>query len=131
MKKNYLCDKQADKFEIVVGKTLLELAKELKTMPLEQVAEWFTQPSGLGELLDQKISVEGGSFKPPEELHDIEDEVTYITTGYGGGRKPEDHFNAFKDFVNANSNRLVAIEIVVQNTLGLNPPELKGACGRA
>jgi len=124
VKKNYLSDEQADKFETIVGKPPSEFAKELKTMPLEKVAEWFTQNPGLGELLDAKVT--GGSgFRPPVVLHDGDDEVTHTNTGYGEGQKPEDYLNAFKAFVNANSNRLVAIQTVVQKPWGLTRQSLK------
>jgi type I restriction enzyme R subunit len=79
----------------------------------------------LGELLDNKLTGAGVGFKPPVVLHDGEDEVTQITTGYGDGQKPEDYLNAFKDFVNANSNRLIAIQTVVQKPWALTRQSLK------
>jgi type I restriction enzyme R subunit len=39
VKKNYLTDEQADQFETIVGKPPQDFAKELKTMPLEKIAE--------------------------------------------------------------------------------------------
>lgn len=76
-------------------------------MPVEKVAEWFTLHPGLGELLDEKIK--GGSGGNPLYISDHSDEVTHITTGYGEGQKPEDYLRSFNDFVNTNSNRLLAI----------------------
>jgi type I restriction enzyme R subunit len=124
VKKNFFTDEQTGKFEIIVGKPPAEFAKELKTMPLQQVAQWFTNHPGLGELLDAKTTGTG-SFKPPVVLHDGEDEVTNITTGYGEGQKPQDYLNAFKDFINANSNRLLAIQTVVNKPWGLSRQSLK------
>ena len=124
VKKNFLTDEQSDKFETIVGQPPGEFAKELKAMPLEKVAEWFTQHPGLGELLDQKLS-SGGEVKPPVVIHEGEDEVTQITTGYGDGQKPEDYLNAFKDFVNANSNRLIAIKTVINKPWTLTRQSLK------
>ncbi len=124
VKKNYLRDKQADKFETIVGKAPQDFAKELKAMPLQDIAQWFVNHPGLGELLDSKASG-NGIFKPPMVVHDGEDEVTHITTGYGEGQKPEDYLNAFKDFVNANSNRLIAIQTVVQKPWELSRQSLK------
>lgn len=124
VKKNFLTDEQTGKFEIIVGKPPADFAKELKTMPLQQVAQWFTNHPGLGELLDAKTT--GGSgFKPPVVIHDGEDQVTNITTGYGEGQKPQDYLNAFKDFINANSNRLLAIQTVVNKPWGLSRQSLK------
>ncbi|MGJ0485198.1 MAG: type I restriction-modification system endonuclease [Methylomicrobium sp.] len=124
VKKNFLTDEQAGKFEIIVGKPPAEFAKELKTMPLQQVAQWFTNHPGLGELLDAKTTG-NGSFKPPVVLHDGEDEVTNITTGYGEGQKPQDYLSAFKDFINANRNRLLAIQTVVNKPWSLSRQSLK------
>lgn len=124
VKKNYLTDSQADKFEIIVGQSPTDFAKKLKTMPLEKVAEWFTNHPGLGEILDQKVTGNGG-FKPPMVIHDGEDEITQTTTGYGEGQKPEDYLNAFNDFVNANSNRLIAIQTVINKPWALSRQSLK------
>lgn len=124
VKKNYLTDDQTEKFETIVGKPPTEFAKELKSMSLEKVAEWFTNNPSLGELLDQKVTG-NGSFKPPIVIHDGEDEVTHATTGYGEGQKPEDYLNAFNKFVNANSNRLVAIQTVVNRPWALSRKDLK------
>tara|TARA_R110002167_G_scaffold159918_2_gene355645 strand:+ start:95 stop:3505 length:3411 start_codon:yes stop_codon:yes gene_type:complete len=124
VKKNFLSDEQADKFETIVGKPPKEFAKELKTMPLQDVAQWFVNHPGLGELLDSKTN-DNGLFKPPVVLHDGDDEVTNITTGYGDGQKPEDYLSAFKDFVSANSNRLIAIQTVVQKPWELTRQSLK------
>lgn len=124
VKKNYLTDEQADAFETIVGKPPQDFARELKAMPLQDIAEWFINNPGLGELLDSKTSG-NGLFKPPVVLHDGEDEVTNITTGYGDGQKPEDYLSAFKDFINANSNRLIAIQTVVQKPWALTRQSLK------
>jgi len=124
VKKNFLSDDQAEKFETIVGKSPTEFAKELKTMPLEKMAEWFTNNPSLGEILDQKIISTGG-FKPSMVIHEGEDEVTHTTTGYGEGQKPEDYLNAFKSFVNANSNRLIAIQTVINKPWALSRQSLK------
>jgi len=47
-------------------------------------------------------------------FHDGADEVTQVTTGYGDGPKPEDYLNAFNTFINANSNRMAAIQTIVK-----------------
>ncbi len=124
VKKQFLTDEQADKFETIVGQSPAEFAKQLKTMPLDQVAQWFTRHPGLGELLDAKTTGNGG-FTPPVVIHEGEDQVTQITTGYGEGQKPQDYLNAFKDFINANSNRLAAIQTVINKPWGLSRQSLK------
>lgn len=124
VKKNFLTEEQTDKFETIVGKPPGLFAKELKNMPLEQVAKWFTNNPGLGEILDAKITG-GNGTKPPVVLHTGDDQVTTIATGYGDGQKPEDYLNSFKDFVNANSNRMLAIQTVVKSPWALTRKSLK------
>ncbi|BEV07298.1 type I restriction-modification system endonuclease [Methylophilus sp. DW102] len=124
VKKNFLTDEQASKFETIVGQSPSDFAKTLKAMSLEQVAEWFTNNPSLAEILDQKATG-NSSFKSQVVIHDGEDQVTQITTGYGEGQKPEDYLNAFKDFVNANSNRLIAIQTVINKPWALTRQSLK------
>lgn len=123
-KKRHLSDIQADNFERIVGKPPQEFAQELKAMKLEDVAQWFTNHPGLGELLDMKVTG-GGSTTKPIVLSEHQDEITDITHGYGDGQKPEDHLQSFSDFVNANSNRLVAIQTVIQKPWELTRQSLK------
>ncbi|WP_022952140.1 type I restriction-modification system endonuclease [Leucothrix mucor] len=123
VKKNYLSDNQASQFETVAGETAEEFAKTLKNMPLEAVAEWFKEHPGLGEILDAKA--QGGSKRPDLVISHHEDEFTQTTTGYGDGQKPEDYLQAFTQFINANSNRMAALQVVVQRPWELSRQSLK------
>jgi len=123
-KKRHLSDMQTDNFERIVGKPPQEFAKELKAMPLEDVAQWFTNNPGLGELLDMRVTG-GGSGTKPIVISSHPDEVTNVTHGYGDGQKPEDYLRSFSDFINANSNRLIAIQTVIQKPWELTRKSLK------
>ena len=127
VKKNFLTDEQTDKFTTIAGQPPGDFIKELKAMSQESVAEWFTHHPGLGELLDQKAESgqSGGGIKTPLVIHEGEDAFTHTTTGYGEGQKPEDYLSAFKDFVNANSNRLLAIQTVINKPWSLSRKSLK------
>ena len=122
-KKRHLTDSQKDHFETIVGKSPQEFAEELKAMPLITTAEWFTNNPGLGELLDSRVT--GGGLRRPIVISEHEDEITDITHGYGDGQKPDDYLKAFKDFINANSNRLIAIQTVIQRPWELTRQSLK------
>jgi len=122
-KKRHLTDMQADNFERIVGKVPQAFAEELKALKLEQVAQWFIAHPGLGELLDMKVT--GGSGTRPVVISEHPDEITDITHGYGDGQKPEDYLKSFSDFVNANSNRLLAIQTVIQRPWELTRHSLK------
>ncbi|EKF9261417.1 type I restriction-modification system endonuclease [Vibrio cholerae] len=122
-KKNYLTPLQQDEFERIVGKPPKEFAKELKAMNTEDVASWFVSHPGLGELLDMKVL--GGSGRNKIVISDKPDDVTGTSTGYGSGQKPEDYLSSFAAFVNANSNRMVALQTVIQRPWELTRTDLK------
>jgi type I restriction enzyme R subunit len=122
-KKRHLTELQASNFERIVGKPPQEFAEELKAMKLENVADWFINHPGLGELLD--IKVLGGAGGTPIVFSEHQDEITQISHGYGDNQKPEDYLKAFSEFVNANSNRLVAIQTVIQRPWELTRQSLK------
>lgn len=121
-KRRHLSDEQQEKFESIAGKSPQEFAEELKEMPLNKVAEWFTNNPGLGEILDSRL---GGADVMPVVISDHEDEVVDVNTGYGDGQKPEDYLQAFNNFVNANSNRMVALQTVIQRPWELTRQSLK------
>ncbi|MEC4087193.1 type I restriction-modification system endonuclease [Pseudoalteromonas rubra] len=122
-KKNYLSPSQTQDFERIVGKPPKEFAAELKNMKLSDVADWFVQHPGLGELLDMKVSGAGGKSKIVISEH--ADEVIDTSTGYGSGQKPEDYLSSFNQFINANSNRMVAIQTVITRPWELTRDSLK------
>lgn len=122
-KKRYLSESQKGEFERIVGKSPQEFVQELKNMPVQSVADWFVNHPGLGELLDLRVKGQGGFNKIVVSEH--EDEVTNTSTGYGSGQKPQDYLTAFKLFVNANSNRMVAIQTVIQRPWELTRESLK------
>ncbi|BFM15459.1 type I restriction-modification system endonuclease [Maricurvus nonylphenolicus] len=124
VKKNYLSDEQTDTFETIVGQTPSDFAKQLKAMPLDDVASWFTQHPGLGELLDTRVKGAGRAANTVV-IHEGDDDFIKTTTGYGDGQKPEDYLNAFNSFVNANSNRMAAIQTVVNKPWELSRQSLK------
>jgi len=121
-KRRHLTEDQADKFEVIVGKSPEDFAEELKNMPLNKVADWFIRHPGLGEILDAKLTRTGTR---PVVISGHDDEVIDVSHGYGDGQKPEDYLQAFSDFVNANSNRMVALQTVIQRPWELTRRGLK------
>jgi hypothetical protein len=91
----------------------LQFKQEIEAMKREEVAQWFISHPGLGEWLDMRV-IGGGSGTKPIVISGHVDEIANITRGYGDGQKPDDYLKAFKDFINANSNRLVAIQTIIQ-----------------
>ncbi len=122
-KKNYLSPEQSTEFERIVGKPPQEFSQEIKKMGLQEVADWFINNPGLGELLDMKVSGMGSNSKIVISAHC--DEVTGTSTGYGSGQKPEDYLSSFNAFINANSNRMIALQTVLQRPWDLTRDDLK------
>lgn len=122
-KKRYLSETQTNEFERIFGKSPQDFAAEVKSMKPADVAAWFVSHPGLGELLDMKIKGTGGGTTIVISGH--EDEFIETTTGYGSAQKPEDYLNAFNAFINANSNRMVAIQTVIQRPWELTRDSLK------
>jgi type I restriction enzyme R subunit len=121
-KRRHLSPEKQDQFEAIVGQSPEDFAAELKAMKLEDIAQWFTQHPGLGEILDAKLS---GIGARPVVISHHDDEVIDVAHGYGEGQRPEDYLQAFTQFVNANSNRMAALQVVIQRPWELSRKSLK------
>ncbi|MFQ1607741.1 type I restriction-modification system endonuclease [Aeromonas veronii] len=124
VKKQHLTPGQLDAFQTIAGQSPTELTKYLKRLPLAEVADWFQHHPGLGAILDAKL-LGGGRLRPGLVIHEGEDTFIKTTKGYGDGQKPEDYLGAFKAFINANSNRLPALQVIVQRPWELDRQSLK------
>lgn len=120
-KKRHLTDDQAEMFEAVTGQSPDEFLDDLRIMRPEEAAQWFVNNPGLGEILDAKF----GSIIKPIVISDHDDEVVGVHHGYGDNVKPEDYLDAFAKFVNANSNRMPALQLVIQRPWELTRRSLK------
>ncbi len=98
-----------------------ELIAHLRAIPLAEVATWFTENPGLGEILDRKND---GPSQPifishhPDMLHDVE-------RGYGNATRPEDYLQEFKAFIESHSNDLPALITVVTRPRELTRKQLR------
>jgi type I restriction enzyme R subunit len=120
-KRRHLSPEQRHDFETIAGAPPEQFVQDLKAMSLVQVAEWFTNNPALGELLDARS---GGGGRP-QVVSSHEDEFTGIEHGYGTGQKPEDYLKAFEQFIRENSNRLPALQVVIQRPWELTRRDLK------
>ncbi len=66
-----------------------------------------------------------GQSSTPIVISGHKDEVIDVRHGYGDNQKQEDYLNAFNKFVNANSNRLAALELVIKRPWELTRSNLK------
>ena len=122
-KRRHLTDTQQQQFEAVTGQSPEAFIKDLQTMDSKDIADWFVQHQGLGEILDAKLGQSSPS--KPIIISGHDDEVIEVRHGYGDNQKPEDYLKAFDNFVNANSNRLAALELVIKRPWKLTRRHLK------
>lgn len=120
-KKHHLTETQTEQFKTITGQAPSDFAEVLKTADNEQLTGILPVLPMVATLLDSK------SQKPtdPVFIHEGDDEITNISTGYGEGQKPEDYLTAFADFVNAHSNRMQALQVVINRPWELTRQSLK------
>ena len=122
-KKKALADPQnADNFAVLAGGMAPEDAVELVVEgdPVD-VAEFFSKRPDLVGWLDRLR----GKERPPIYISDHEDEVVEVTRGYGGGQKPEDYLDSFREYLDTHKNELPALIAVMQRPQDLSRAELK------
>ncbi len=120
-KKRHLSEKTARDFETKAGVTPEEFIEKLREIPIEKVAEWFTQNPDLGEILDRKNEGPGN----PVLISMHEDEFVGIERGYGNATKPEDYLAEFKAFINSKANEIPALITVVTRPRELTRQQLR------
>lgn len=120
-KKRHLTDAQTQDFEALSGMSAEAFIRHLRTQPLDEVAAWFTQHPGLGEILDRKST---GS-RPPILVSDHEDEFAGIERGYGDAKKPEDYLKEFSEFLKSKGNAIPALVTVLTRPRELTRKQLR------
>jgi type I restriction enzyme, R subunit len=120
-KKRHLSEDNLRDFETVVGMTPETFIRELRQMPLANIAAWFTQNPNLGELLDRKA--EGSA--PPLFISEHKDNLYSVERGYGNAQKPEDYLHAFAEFIRSNSNTIPALMTVLTRPRDLTRKQLR------
>lgn len=120
-KKRHLSETALNDFEIVAGMTPDAFIRELRQMPLANIAAWFTQSSDLGEILDRK----GEGTAPMIFISEHEDALHSVERGYGTAKKPEDYLQEFTEFIRSNSNTLPALMTVLTRPRDLTRKQLR------
>jgi type I restriction enzyme R subunit len=120
-KKRHLSETAKQDFETAAGMPPDEFIAHLRAMPLAEVATWFTENPGLGEILDRKND---GPSQPVFISHH-EDKLREVKQGFGATDKPEDYIEAFKNFVNSSGNQIPALVTVVTRPQELTRKQLR------
>jgi type I restriction enzyme R subunit len=120
-KKRHLSETAKQDFETAAGMPPDEFIAHLRAMPLAEVATWFTENPGLGEILDRKND---GPSQPVFISHHP-DQLLEVKQGFGDTEKPEDYIEAFKNFVNSSGNQIPALVTVVTRPQELTRNQLR------
>jgi type I restriction enzyme R subunit len=120
-KKRHLGETGDRDFEVRAGMSPDAFIRELRAMPLDQVAAWFIAHPGLGEILDRK----GGGPVVPIFISSHEDRLREAEPGYGNARKPEDYIQGFAAFINSKANEIPALITVLTRPRDLTRRDLK------
>lgn len=120
-KKRSLSDAQRETFEAIAGKSPDAFIKELKSLPLEKISDWFIDGVRLAELLDTKY--DGPS--PLTYISDHPDAFVSATSGYGKGLKPADYLKEFDEYIRNSGNQIPALVTVLTRPRELTRKQLR------
>ncbi len=120
-KKRSLSDQAQKEFETQVGQTPEEFIDQIKALPIQKVAQWFTANPGLGELLDRKNQ----STPPVIFISDKQDELIDVAEDYGKTTTPADYLNEFEAFIKDNENRIVALKTIIHQPGKITRQQIK------
>jgi len=120
-KKRHLDESAARDFETSAGMTPDDFIARLRAMPLDEVAAWFTENPSLGEILDRRND---GPSAPVLVSHHP-DNLMETVRGYGEATKPEDYLEAFKTFIQSNTNEIPALITVLTRPGELTRQQLR------
>lgn len=121
VKKRHLDDQAAQDFETKAGMSPDAFIQKLRTLSVDEIANWFTQNPNLGEVLDRKRQSTG----QPVFISDHPDALHHTDRGYGKASKPEDYLKEFKDFITSHGNELPALITVLTRPRDLTRKQLK------
>lgn len=120
-KKRHLSAATARDFETCAGMPPEVFIEQLKTMPLADIAAWFTQNPDLGDVLDRHEE----SRPAPVFVSHHDDRLLGTERGYGQARRPEDYLREFSDFIRSRSNAIPALMTVLTRPRELTRKQLR------
>jgi type I restriction enzyme R subunit len=120
-KKRHLSPAQARDFETCAGAPVDEFVRQLRTMPLPEIAAWFTRNPELGEILDRT----GDGPQQPTFISSHEDALVAVERGYGTAKKPADYLAEFSQFLASQGNTIPALITVLTRPRELTRKQLR------
>lgn len=120
-KKRHLSETATRDFETRAGMSPDAFVASLRTMPLGDIAVWFTQNADLGEILDRK----GDGVRAPILISDHPDQMVAAERGYGSAKRPDDYLKEFASFLNSQRNEIPALLTVLTRPRELTRKQLR------
>lgn len=120
-KKRHLSAQDIQAFEAKAGMAPPDFLQKLKALPLAEVANWFIQHPGLGELLDRQ----SGGTPRTVYVSDHPDRFERAERGYGKAHKPEDYLREFGDYLKSHGNEIPALLTVLTRPRDLTRAQLR------
>lgn len=119
-KKRHLSDTNTKDFEAVAGMSPDAFIKELRSVPIDEIANWFVKYQTIGEILDRHSDSTQPLFisDHPDQLHKVEH-------GYGKATKPEDYLEEFEAFIKDNRDTIPALVTVLTRPRDLTRVQLR------
>ncbi|MBX9569847.1 MAG: type I restriction-modification system endonuclease [Candidatus Obscuribacterales bacterium] len=120
-KKRAMTEEQSASFETVVGQSIEDFVKEMRSQTIDAIGQWFSSYSKVVEVLDGKFE------RAPEAvlLSEHPDGLLAVTRGYGRHERPEDYLEEFTNFIKQSGNNLPAMQAVLQRPRDLKRKDLK------
>jgi len=119
-KKRHMSETSKKDFEDIAGVSPEAFINTLRAMPIDDVAQWFTDNQRLGEILDRHESA-----LKPMFVSEHPDEFVAAEHGYGDGKKPQDYLDAFRDFIQQNRDTIPALVTVLTRPRELTRRQLR------
>jgi type I restriction enzyme R subunit len=116
-----LSETTARDFETRAGMPPEAFIERLKTMPLADIAAWFTHNPDLADILDR----EGEGRAEPMFVSHHDDRLLGTERGYGQAKRPEDCLQEFSDFIRSRSNVIPALITVLTRPRELTRKQLR------
>lgn len=120
-KKRTMSNETQEAFETIAGQTPEDFISDIKALPVEEVAEWFTNHPGLGELLDKKTQ----SNPPVIFISEKEDDLLEVAENYGTTVSPEDYLSEFEEFIKTHENELIALKTIIHQPGKITRQQIK------
>ena len=120
-KKRHLRETIAQDFETCAGMPPDTFIQKLKTMPLDEIATWFTENGDLGVILDRKTAARNA----PVFISEHHDQLVGTERGYGQATRPEDYLEKFSEFIRAQRNEIPALVTVLTRPRDLTRRQLR------